>query len=566
MSRSEAENPFALLAYGTLSDRRRHWLVFRTFNYYRLALIGLLLTVYVVDDGNRLLDVDDRNLFTATSLSYLGLVLLGLVTNLWRRPSFLLQIHVQALVDIVVLSLLAYASGGLDSNLLVLLVVAVAASAIMLPLVSTFIAATLTTLAVATLWAYPHWNNLARSFPEIDLNTHGTAIVRLGVYTAAIFTSVLITFTMARRTRHSETLARRRSEELLELAQLNQAIVQHLQSGVVVVDRYANIRMMNSTARDLLNFHEPLESTPLGLVSPPLAQRLSQWLSSDNNNAQPFRPANHMPDLTPYFSYLGDAPQNADTLVILEDSSQVEQRVQQIKLVALGRLTASIAHEIRNPLASIHHAAQLLEESSSAGIADKRLAHIVHENAKRASTIITNVLDLSRRERARPEDFELRPWLEEFCEEFLRGYSGTRPTLEVRVYPKDLTVRFDIGHFHQILWNLVSNACTHGARSEEEPPRVRLHAGRDSRSQRPLLDVIDDGAGIPEEDREKIFEPFFTTKTQGHGLGLYISREICEANRGQLQYLRTAEGSSCFRITFASAGASAVDKLRLSNA
>lgn len=550
-----ADNPFDHIIPGSADDRRRHCLVLRAFHYYRLVLIAILLLAVVLDEAGHLLSVTDTRLFTVTVLIYLALVALALVTSVLRFPGFSIQVHLQTLIDVLMLGLLAHASGGLDSTLLVLLVVAMAASAILLPVTSTFIAAVLATLATVALWLYPEWrhtSSLVLLVSDFDLSQDGNNLARIGSYTAAIFTSMLITYGIAERGRRSESLARQRAYELLELARLNQAIVQHLQSGVVVVDRFAKVRMLNSTARDQLNYHEPLDQPPLGVLSPALGQRLANWLSTGLNNAQPFRPADHLPEITPYFSHLGNDDVSADTLIVLEDTGQVEQRVQRIKLVALGRLTASIAHEIRNPLSSINHAAQLLDESPTAGSSDKRLAQIIHDNAKRASAIINNVLDLSRRERAHPEDIALRPWLENFCNEFLRGYNGPQPYIEVRVQPKELSVRFDIGHLHQILWNLVSNACIHGAPQDtpDEPPRVRLYASVDAQRNRPMLDVIDSGAGIPEEDQSKIFEPFFTTRTSGNGLGLYISREICEANRGQLQYLRTAEGGSCFRIIF----------------
>jgi two-component system sensor histidine kinase PilS (NtrC family) len=429
-----------------------------------------------------------------------------------------------------------------------------AAAAIMLPLVSTFITAVLVSLSVTLLWLYPLWLDAESTralLAAFDLSQHGNSMAQIASYTAAIFMSMLITHSIAERGRHSERLAQQRADELLDLAQVNQAIVQHLQSGVIVVDRSAKVRLLNSTAREQLNCHDgdDDEPLPLGMVSPALSQRWAHWLNSGLNDAQPFRPADHLPETTPYFSYLGDHQKLGDTLIVLEDTDQVEQRVQRIKLVALGRLTASIAHEIRNPLSSISHASQLLNESPTAGDSDQRLAQIIHNNAKRANTIITNVLDLSRRERAQLETIQLHPWLENFCNEFLRGYQDVPPHIEVRVQPKGLSVLFDNGHLHQIVWNLVSNACLHGTLPDTQP-QVYLQAYFDAQRQRPLLDVIDAGPGIPKADQGKIFEPFFTSKTRGNGLGLYISREICEANRSQLQYLRAAGGGSCFRIVF----------------
>ena len=564
-------NPFETIAPGSALDRRRHWAVFRVFNYYRIILIGVLLGALYVDESTRFLGIKDPVLFRSIAVIYGGLVVIALLGGLIRQPALKIQVFIQTVVDIIALSLLAYTSGGLSSNLLPLLVVAIGASSIMLPLPFALFSAFLACCALLVIW-------LAQIYPDISaglggpfalfadgsaalgflnhlLSEHTAALAKILVLSATLFAATLIIYRVAERTRHSEELAHQRSLELLDMAQLNQAIVKHMQSGILVVDPHGRIKLINQTARDLLELHDALRDTVLSSVSQVLAQRLAAWLSTGLNNAKPFRPAAHLADVSPLFTLLGDKNANSDILVFLEDSSQVEQRVQRIKLAALGRLTASIAHEIRNPLAAIDHAAQLLRESSTGSSSDKRLSNIIHENATRASQIITNVLDLSRRERAKPENIVLKPWLEEFGQEFLRNYNGPTPHMELRVSPKELTVRFDVMHLHQVLWNLVSNACKHGVKEGEESAHIKLIAQFDVATQRAYLDIIDSGPGINTEAQRRIFEPFFTTKTKGTGLGLYIAREICEANRGQLQYTtESASSGGCFRITFAQTG------------
>ena len=455
------------------------------------------------------------------------------------------------------LSLLTYASGGSDSGLAILLIPAIAASSILLPLVSALGLAALAFLLLLGQWLLQAWPTLpGPGYLTLDrllrlwerLQSQGDDLVRLGMLGASFLIAVLLIHALAERARRSESLVQQRTQELLEMADLNQAIVQHLQSGVVVVDNFARIRLINRTARELLNHDQPAQGLPLGEVSPQLSQRLATWLSTGMNNPKPFRQDEHLPDLTPSFSHLGS--QSAyDTLVFLEDSSQAAQRLQQIKLAALGRLTASIAHEIRNPLASINHAAQLLQESPTASAGDRRLGQIIHDNARRANDIITNVLDLSRREKARPEEIALGPWLEEFGRDFIRIHDERPPRVDIRIQPENLRVRFDPNHLRQVLLNLCNNAVRHGT-LPDQPPRIRLNAGYDEQRGRAYLEIIDFGHGIPEADAKNIFEPFFTTQPQGTGLGLYISREMCEANRAQLQYLRPAEGGACFRLTF----------------
>ena len=553
---------------GSTLDRRRHWTVFRAFNYYRIVLIGLLVGVSYLDESARVLGVKNNFLFQSVAFIYAGLVILALLGSILRIPSLRTQVFIQTVIDIVVLSLLIVMSGGLSSNLTPLLVIAIAASSILLSLAQALMGALLACIALLVVWLYqlyPSFISAGLQFQIIDgwfgamdlvVLEHLAAVAKIAILSATIFSAALIIHHVAERTRRSEELAHRRSLELLDMAILNQAIVKHIQSGILVVDPLGRIKLVNDTARDQLNLHDPLHDTMLSTVSNTLAQRLSTWISTNLNNAKPFRAAPHLPDVSPLFSHLGDGKDKiTDILVLLEDSGQVEQRVQRIKLAALGRLTASIAHEIRNPLAAIDHAAQLLTESPTGSSSDKRLGSIIHENAARASQIITNILDLSRRERAKPEEIALRVWLEEFCQEFVRNYKGSAPRIELRVNPKELTVRFDAVHLHQVLWNLLTNACKHGIRDKDDSARIKLVAVLDPKLQRAQLDIIDSGPGIDAEGQKRIFEPFFTTKSKGTGLGLYIAREICEANRSQLQYIdQPANSGGCFRITFAQTG------------
>lgn len=564
-------SPFDTLSTGSALDRRHHWVVFRAFNYYRLTIIVILLGALYAEDSSSFLGIDDAVLFRNIGLIYAAVVIAALVGSIARRPKLKVQVFTQTLVDIIALSLLVYTSGGLSSNLLPLLVVAIGASSIMLPLSLALVSAFLACCALVIIWIaplYPHISeNITASPPLTDSITAGIDYIlanlseqrsnfsKILVFSTTLFGGALLLYRVAERTRRSEELVLQHSLELLNLAQLNDAIIKHMQSGVLVVDSLGRIRFINNTARELLDLHDPLQDTLLSSVSEALAQRLATWLSTGLNNAKPFRAAAHLPDVSPLFSHLDDKESNSDILVFLEDSGQVEQRVQRIKLAALGRLTASIAHEIRNPLAAIDHAAQLLGESKTSSSSDRRLSSIIHDNATRASQIITNVLDLSRRERAKPEEIVLKPWLEEFCQEFIESTATPTPRIELRISPGELTIRFDGVHLHQVLWNLVSNACKHGKLEGEEHAFIKLVAQRDANSRRPYLDIIDSGPGINLDAQRRIFEPFFTTKTKGTGLGLYIAREICEANRSQLQYISPSNANgSCFRITFAQSG------------
>ena len=224
-------------------------------------------------------------------------------------------------------------------------------------------------------------------------------------------------------------------------------------------------------------------------------------------------------------------------------------RVQQSKLASLGRLSASIAHEIRNPVGAMSHAGQLLAESAGMSKDDLRLTDIIRTHAERVSNIIENVLQLSRRESSKAERFALKPWLQDFAIEFSRTLELQEGELTITDVSEDLEVRMDPSHLRQVLWNLCDNAVKYA--SETGGILVELQAGRMQRTNRPFLEILDQGHGIDPAIIDKIFEPFFTDRSGGTGLGLYISRELCELNRATLVFQPRTPGGSIFRIVFA---------------
>lgn len=541
-------------------DRRHLWLVFRATNIYRLLLAALLLTVFALDEQSRLFGQQEPRLFLGTAAIYMLLAVISIAGSYWRRPRLPVQVHLQMLIDLAALIIMINASGGLASSLNSLLIAAVAASAILLPLISALLAAALGFFLLTASWLIDRWqaaDALAQLGHGSDpwtgfwdrLGNTSDDWVRLGILGSMLFIAAGLTHALAERARRSEALARQRTWELLEIAELNQAIISHLQNGVVVVDVAGQLELLNSTAREWLGIQDANPGTPLRELSPMLHQRLERWLRDGGPDISPFRPAEYRPELIPRFTRLSGR-QAASILILLEDSDQTTAQLQQIKLAALGRLTASIAHEIRNPLAAISHAVQLLEESTNASTSDQRLARIAHDNVKRANRIIGDVLDLARRERVKPERVVLASWLETFSEDLLRSLDGPLPKWRQQINPADLTVVFDPHQLRQVLWNLCTNAYQHGVCSGETP-QVELRAGQENSHGRPFLEVRDAGPGIAPENATRLFEPFFTTRAKGTGLGLYLARELCEANRAQLQYLPIPEGGSCFRINFA---------------
>jgi two-component system sensor histidine kinase PilS (NtrC family) len=249
-----------------------------------------------------------------------------------------------------------------------------------------------------------------------------------------------------------------------------------------------------------------------------------------------------------HFAPLG-ATDPAPVLVFLEDTSLIAEKVQQSKLAALGRLSASIAHEIRNPVGAMSHAGQLLEESPHMTSDDRRLTQIIRTNADRVSGIINNVLSLSKRESTQVERLSLQAWIEEFHEEFCETMQWPRERLRVSDSTSDIEVRADPSQLRQIVWNLCENALKHAVRDSPDQI-VELRYGRMSQNARPFLEIADRGPGVVAENAERIFEPFFSGG-RGTGLGLFLARELAQTNGATLLYEWRPGGGSVFRLVFA---------------
>lgn len=522
----------------TADNGNQTWLPLRYFNLYRLLLSGLFATLYFTGGGPKLFGESNPGLFAATSLIYLACVLVSGFAHRWQRPSFRTQLRFNVLVDIIAVTLLMHASGGVDSGLGMLLLISLAGGGLLMSGRAILFFAAIASLGVLTEQVYA---NLVQSFDN-------TAYTQTGILGATFFAAALLANVLSQRVRTTEALATQRGIDLANMEQLNAYIIQHLQSGILVVDDEERVRLMNESAWYLLGMPSLDKQQGLASASTTLAASLSAWRKDQSVDPPPFRATPTGADLLARFTLLGN-DSKAGSVIFLEDSATLAQQAQQMKLASLGRLTASIAHEIRNPLGAISHAGQLLNESPELNSGDRRLTEIIHDQALRVNTIIENILQLSRRERSRPQDVALLPWLENFAAEFCRDLNLAPERVTIDITPPDVEVRMDPGHLRQVLWNLCENAVQHGGMTATGM-LIELRGGLGPESRDAVLDVIDHGRGISSEDAQQIFEPFFTTNRQGTGLGLYIARELCEFNKAQLRHVPLPAGGCCFRISF----------------
>ncbi len=519
------------------------WRILVTLNAFRLLIALVLLTLFLVSSDPRVFGDRYPTLFAATVVGYLVFASLTAL-SLRRRwvPISGLSIT-QLFVDIVAVTVLLHASGGIGSGLGGLLVVFIGAGSLVLPTQYPAILAAIATFAILGEQVFSQAQGL-----ETAVNYPAA-----GILGAIVFALALAAQPLARRIQASEALARKFGVDLKNISELNEYIVQHLRECIVVIDRDDTLRLINSSAVKLLGVTGSASGTSLEKTSPDLFHYLKRWRNDPKMTSHPEFTLITEGDNLRIIAHLApldkDAPRAGPVLVFLEDVSIMNERVQQSKLASLGRLSASIAHEIRNPVGAMSHAAQLLKESPGLAAEDERLTEIIQTHSSRISHIIENVLQLSRRESSRPERLLLHEWLGEFADEFVRTHELQEGELAVAEVPPGLEVRMDRSHLRQILWNLCDNAIKYG--SETGGIMVELEAGRLPNQGRPYIDVLDRGHGVDQGTAEQMFEPFFTARSGGTGLGLYISRELCELNRATLVYLDRPEGGSIFRIVFA---------------
>jgi two-component system sensor histidine kinase PilS (NtrC family) len=517
------------------------WRVLGLLNLFRLLVPAVLLIVEQLVGPPSGAGAAHPELFRGGCYGYFltGLALIAVLKG--RKRTLPWHVYVPVLIDIALLTLIVYSAGGADSGLGIMLLVPVGALSLIAGTRGSMLIAAAAVLAL-----------LAQQIAAFVLGSAGTlGFAQAGYYGAMLLLVAAAAGAMTRRLRASEAAVRQRDIDVANLAELSEYIVQHLRESIVVVDAEDRIRLINESARQLLG-PDATANTLLGECSPRLLYHVESWRRRPEGAPAPSATlvaADGARELEVHFAALGRA-RPAPLIAFLTDTTVLAERVQQTKLAALGRLSASIAHEIRNPVGAMSHAAQLLAETVELGAQEKRLTEIITTNAERVSTIISNVMQLSRREATRPERLYVGDWLAAFVEEFRETLQLEPERLNLLLPQPDFEVRVDPTHLRQIVWNLCENAVRHGAATGDQP-RVDLLIARLQTSGRPFLEVADRGAGIPENAVERIFEPFFSGRHGGSGLGLFIARELAQCNGALLLYEPRAGGGSIFRIVFA---------------
>jgi len=502
------------------------WFLLKAFYVYRLVLTCLFLGLYYSRTGSFIILPEYSMLYLLASYTYLMVALVGWGLMIKRVASYATQAQLFVFTDIFLITLIMHACGGIVSGVGALMLVSTAAGGLLIGGRCAMLFAAIASLFIFAEQAYVFRSGGFKSvyYPYAGL---------LG---AAFFIITMLSYFLAKRTEQTALITSQQLETIVSLEELNQYIIQNMKSGIMITDQYKRITQHNNACSQLLAKESLADS--LAGVSLTMDQAFDAWL---HNSSESFLRMEVPGQADVLVSFMSLPTKHAlFYMITLDDVALYSQRVQKSKLASLGMLSANIAHEIRNPLGAISHAGQLLAEGPDLSSSDIRLTEIICTQALRVSSIIEDVLQLSRRSDSEQERINLATWLPKYLINFEVENRGHQSQFNISVEDGVQDIEFDSGHLTQILNNLCENALKYGYDSGK---KIELKVT--SIFNQTSLQVVDHGLKLSKETTEHLFEPFFTTSSSGTGLGLYISRELAELNQASLSYQALDEGS-CF--------------------
>lgn len=527
--------------------RETFWRTLQTFCITRIVIV-LVLLVYLVFNAARDDSVGELFGNWETFVVYLAMATVFALLSVYRPKHFIMQLLAQILVDIAAISALYVAAGGGRSGLAILYLFPLAGAAILAPMILALFFVSIVTLVLLTESGYQVLHSVAEASPS-----------RAGLYGAAFFAAIYVINRLAAKLIKQEDLAAQRGRDLQVQEAINRLVIADMGDGILVVGRDAEVCAGNPAVERMLGLAIAYGKARLNLTEipalAPIADAFFSWQARAGQHSPPnsssfvmVKPGDEVTiahgdgstldgrrDLVAHLKLRFAMVETAGltderTVIFVQDVTEIENQAQQLKLASMGRLTASIAHEVRNPLSAISHAASLLRED----IADPtqvRLLNIVADNVVRLNRMIEDILKLSRKAHAPHEPLRLEPFMTELVTEFSENNTVTPGMIEIGRMDQ-YQVRFDPLHLREVIANLLSNALRY-ASGERGSIRILALAPKPNRLE---LHVQDDGPAITPAVRAHLFEPFYTTSSKGTGLGLYLARELCLNNGAMLDY------------------------------
>ncbi len=503
---------------------------------YRTLEASLLALMVFGPAGALIGEPRDAFLAQTVSIAYLPMALALLLSSRRDRTPLAWQACIGVAIDIAVAALITHAIPGAAPGVAMMLLFNVGAAALLVPLP---LAMGVATAAAAAIIGEYLWNTVGADAGDRPL-------AEVLMFAVSFFAMATVSNLLGRQMRESHAVADLRSAEAANLSEVNGLIIRRMRIGVLLVDGSGFVRLANEAAILLLgDIDLVVDGKPRNVrdIAPDLAVRLQAWRTDGVSSDAPILLGDEQVEVLPRFARL--LVDGETTLVFLDDTSMVSRRAESLTLAAMGRFSASLAHEIRNPLAAISYATQLLEESQNLDPGDRRLLQIVHQQCMRTNGIVESVLGLARRERAQPEHLDLVGFVRRFLDEYLETIPPDLDEIKFSHGVPSLPVLVDPRHLQQVLTVLLQNSLRYG-RMPGQPARVILRV--EKRGDSPVIEVLDRGPGIPDAVVAQLFRPFFTTSEHGTGLGLYIARELCRANGANLEYVPVPAGGACFRL------------------
>lgn len=510
------------------NDLFMHVKAIRVINILRFILSLIFISFYFFIIESSWLDSVNTAMFFSLAIAYAIFSAILLTLSPLKSKILIISHPIQIIIDICFIILMMFAAGGIQSGLGLLLIISiVTASMISNGRLSLFYA------AIATIGLL-----LEQTYRILKWDLPLASYTQSVMLSLSCFATAWLAYSLAQRLLQSEALASARGIDLENMEQINALITQKMQDGVIVVDQHRNIRHHNQQADALLSLSDQNGSTTLNEHLLQITETFNSWVQHAHNQAYIVSINNR--ELRLQLEPINRLNREFGAVIFIQDWSQIQSVAQQAKLAALGRLTANIAHEIRNPLSAISHANQLLQEEEHNSPSNIRMLQIIADNIQRIDQIIKDVLELNRRDRTQQETISLNQFITDFHAQFCAVEKIPSSHFHLSSFTRAQTIAFDQRHLTQILWNLCRNGWEHSNQMVGSL-RLRCYEGSGATLN---LEITDDGHGVADKDRSKLFEPFYTTKTTGNGLGLYISRELAEANGARLQYRPLEHGSA----------------------
>jgi len=516
-------------------------------NFVRLLAAGVLLVIFEFTGNSNPWGLTHPSIFRFAVIALLVLSILMSFGILNKKLSLQKLAISGSLIDSIIFALLLFSSGGFDSGLGIMLILSLSAAALVLPRQAALFCSSVGVVSILVQLIITDFSSTSS----------------LADYTSAGFLGLILLLTsfgaqrFGENFRAAEALAKSRGVDIANLSQLNDYVVQRMRESIVVLDENGYTRLMNQSAARLLGAHNPKSRYHLSELAPKLHSQWREFLQKPYGRNEQLVTFDGFTNLVPNFVTLGlDASHG--TLLFLEDISLIQEKVQQSKLAALGRLSAGIAHEIRNPLAAISHANQLLSESENLDEDDLYFTNVTNKQVKRVNQIIENVLGLTRAPLDKPDLLNIEEWLYSFINEHIETKKIQTEQIKLNIQKNEFDnlttpsymVPFGDSQLRQVIGNIFENAFNH-AGLESSKVIIECTLGTHQASGRLKLDICDNGKGFNEQVIEEIFEPFQSGNSNGTGLGLYIARELCALNQSTLVAENNEHQGACFRVLFA---------------